>query len=358
MSSRDHEERLENGLARRRLLLGAAGALSLPLARGAWGQAAKSASASGADLEALIKAAKGEGELTLYSATPDTQAKRIIDAFQAKYGLKVGLVRLAGVSLRQRYVAEAEAGNIAADVMFTAGGAEIFGEECIRKGWAESITQAGIPAMRSGEYPAKHGRGSTAVVQITPWLIGYNTEKLKGAEVPRDWKDVVNPRFKGQIIIPDPRASDAYIDIWTLVADTYGPSVLTQIRALGPRFASAGAAGIQSLGAGEGAVMFPTTSANIMTVKAMGGPVDMVTPDKTTGVEMQVMLSHRSKARHPNAARLFAHYVMSVEGNKVFNDEPAGVTMHDPSGLPRQYEAPKAGAISRRAEVLGLLGLA
>ena len=338
-------------------------ALLLSLSSGAWAQAARSAtavisaSAAAAELDTLVKAARADGELTLHTATPDTQAKRIIDAFTAKYGVKVGMLRVAGASLRQRYVAEAEAGKFAADIMMTAGAAELFAEECVKKGWMESISEAAIPVMRSGEFPVRFNRGPSAVVQITPWLIGYNTDKVKGADVPKDWKDLLNPKFKGQIIIPDPRAAFAYLDIWAVIADTYGAGFMQQLRAQSPRLASAGAGGIQSLGAGEGSIMFPTTSANVMTVKAKGGPVDMIAPDKTTGVEMQVMLTHRSKTQRSAAARLFANYVMSVEGNKVFNDEPGGVTMHDPVGLPRQYEAPKLSAQKRSQELFAQIGV-
>ena len=62
-----------------------------------------------------------------------------------------------------------------------------------------------------------------------------------------------------------------------------------------------------------------------------------------------------------NAARLLANYVMSREGNKVFNDDPGGVTIHDTSGLPKQYEAPKEGTgtqstSQRREQLTKLLG--
>ena len=334
-------------------------ALVLGMVGNAHAQAAKAISpaAAAAELEALVKAAKADGEATLYTATPDNQARRLVDAFSAKYGIKIGFLRVAGVSLRQRYVAEAEAGKFAADIMMTAGAADLFADECVKKGWMEPVSEAGIPALRSGEFPARLNRGVSAIVQITPWLIGYNTEKVKGADVPKDWKDLLNPKFKGQIIIPDPRAAFAYLDVWSLIADTYGTGFVQQLRAQNPRILAAGAAAIQALGAGEGAILFPTTGGNMMDVRGKGAPVDMVVPEKTTGVEMQLMLTHRSKTRHNTAARLLANYIMSMEGNKVLNDEPGGITIYDSKGLPRQYESPKASAQGRSAELTGLLGI-
>ena len=64
---------------------------------------------------------------------------------------------------------------------------------------------------------------------------------------------------------------------------------------------------------------------------------------------------------HLAAARLLANYVMSLEGNKVFNDDPGGVTVYDTSGLPKEYEAPKEGTGAqatgaRREQIRQLLG--
>lgn len=321
-------------------------------------QAAKSSPASyQADVDALLKAAKSEGEVTWYSSSPDTQNRRVIDGFTKKYSVKVLVVRLSSGPLQQRYAAEGASGNIAADVVVNAGNSVSYAEEGIKNGWVESISDAGVPVIKYGEYPAKYNRGPTAIVQITPWLISYNTDKVKGADVPKEWRDLLNPKFKGQIIMPDPRVSEAYLDVLALLVDRYGEPFFSQLRAQNIRLASQGSTAIQSLGAGEGLIVGPTTSANVMIVKAKGAPLDMVAPDLTSGVELQVMLTHRAKAKHPNAARLFANYVLSREGNTVYNDEPAGVTMYDASGLPKDYQSPKAGTSARKNEIYKALGL-
>jgi iron(III) transport system substrate-binding protein len=42
---------------------------------------------------------------------------------------------------------------------------------------------------------------------LTPEVIGYHTRRVPAAEAPRDWDDVVAPRWKGQVVIRDPVAS-------------------------------------------------------------------------------------------------------------------------------------------------------
>lgn len=260
-----------------------------------------------AQLDELIKAAKAEGELTFYSSQVEIVAKRIADAFFAKYGIKSQFIRLASTPLQQRYAAEAEAGNIAADILFNAGNAVAFAEEGLRKGWVEPISSAGLPVLKSGQFPAALNRGTVAVIQIAPEYFVYNTDKVKGPDIPRNWPDLLAPRFKGQILIPDPRASDATLAQWVQVLNKFGESYLRQLSAqVGRRYAS-GVPAIQALGAGEGMLMLPITRPSIDALAAKGAPVGGVVPAVVTGVEIQIMLTARGKSKHPNAGRLMAN---------------------------------------------------
>lgn len=319
------------------------------------------AQGAAADLDALIKAAKAEGEVTLYSAATENIPKRVGAAFTAKYGIRFNSSRISSSPLMQRYAAEAESGNIAADLAWIAGGVGPFSENAVKRGWVEPVSQIGLPVVKSGEFPASFMRPNSAVVQVAPWGITYHTERLKGADIPREIKDILSPRFKGQILLPDPRSSDVYLAFWGLVYDRFGEQFFTQLRALEPRKFASGVPAVQALGAGEGLIELPAVPAQVLGIKNTGAPVDLSIPSLTTGLEMEVVMTHRGKAKHPNAARLLANYIMSREGNKVFNDDPGGVTIYDTSGLPKQYEPPKEGTgtqstSQRREQLTKLLG--
>ena len=42
---------------------------------------------------------------------------------------------------------------------------------------------------------------------LTPEVIGYNREAVKEADAPKDWDDLIDPKWKGKIVIRDPIAS-------------------------------------------------------------------------------------------------------------------------------------------------------
>ena len=316
-----------------------------------------SAAHAQADLDALVKAAKAEtGTMMVYSAATENVAKRTADAFLAKYGIRTQFNRFNSPTTMTRYASEAQAGTFAADIVFLAGGAQVFAEDGVKKGWVEPVSAAGIPAMKSGEYPASFSRGASAIVQVAPWMIAYNTQKLKSADVPKDWPDLLKPHLKGEILINNPAASSAFLDFWAPAVDKYGVDFFAKLAAQNPRRYANSILAVQALGAGEGLIFLPAVPAQVEAVRAKGAPLATQMLDLTSGVEMQVILTARGKARNPNTARLMTHYVMTREGNAVYNDDPGGMTIYDTSKLPKLYQSPKMATAGRAAEISKLLG--
>ena len=187
--------------------------------------------------------------------------------------------------------------------------------------------------------------------------LGFDTNKVKGADIPKDWPDILNPKFKGQILIADTASSFAYHDFWAVMYDRYGEAFFAGLRAQSPRVYSSGTPASQGLGAGEGMVQIPTVTSLIRVIKDKGAPVDTVMLPYTTGVEIQAALTSRAKSKHPAAARLFLNFIMTVEGNRIFNDEPGSLSVFDDAGLPKEYVAPSLANQARAAQMAKLLGL-
>ena len=319
---------------------------------------AAAARPAAADLDALIKAAKAEGDFVYYIDLTENVAKAVSDAFAAKYGIKAQFIRLAGgAAVQQRYAAEAESGNVASDLIIMSGAVVEYAEQGIQKGWVESISTAALPVLRSGEFPAKLNRGPTAIVQVTPWVIVYNTDKVSGADVPKDWADVLLPKWKDQLLVVSPRAGDTFQNLYGFIHERHGDAFFSRLRAQGARILPNGSLAIQALAAGEGAIMLSTIAPLVTTLRQKGAPVNSATPEYNTGNEMHVMLTARAKSKRPNAARLFANYVMSPDGNRVFNDEPGVASVYDAAGLPRLYEAPRSASVARRGQLMQALGV-
>lgn len=68
-------------------------------------------------------------------------------------------------------------------------------------------------------------------MQITPWLIVYSSDRVKRGEEPEDWPDMLNPKYEGQIVIPDSKAPDAYLDVWAVTLDNHGAQFFSRLMA-------------------------------------------------------------------------------------------------------------------------------
>ncbi len=313
--------------------------------------------AAPATVDSLLKAAKTEGEFVFYSAATENVAKRIAEAFTTKYGVRAKYLRLGSAPLAQRYANEAAAGVPAADAVLIAGGAVAFTRDGVAKGWLDPIETANIPEITSGEFPKAFLRYGGAIVQIAPWLVQYNTELVKPADVPKKWEDVLNPRFKGRLVMADPKAADSFLDVWALLLDTYGEQFFVKLREQNIRWYEDGVPALQALGAGEGDLSFPGVRFLAQGLIDKGAPVEtsMVLP--TSGTEMYLALTAATKAKSPNAARLFANWLMSPEGSKVMNADPGSYSVFAVGDLPKGYTSPKPETPARRAEIRKLFGL-
>ena len=317
--------------------------------------------AAQARLEELIKAAKAEGELTYYTVQTDNVMQPFDKAFTAKYGIKTTWLRIPQTTMFQRYFAEFETGNTAADLSM-ANNADSIVEPAFKKGWLQNLREARLPAVMNGEFPSKFLRDYGAIVQISPWHILYNTQKLKGDDIPKTWTDLLNPKYKGQIAISDLSESDSLIAPWQVLQDAYGEKFFAGLRAQGLRVHSNTIIGVQGMGAGESSIWLPAARFVATLISAKGAPVDGILPEGPgTGIETLVFLNHPSKSKRPNAARLFVNFMLSQEGNTAFAQGAGAGTysVFDTKGLPRAYASPKplTNAEATRTELQKLLGV-
>jgi iron(III) transport system substrate-binding protein len=305
-------------------------------------------------LQTLVTAAQKEGELVWYSVPADNIAKAVSDNFAKKYDIKVKYIRLTSADLSSRFSAEAESGKPAADLFL--GSLTPFVKQALTKGWTTALANADIPEF-PGTYPEKFlvPDSGTAVVQVQPSGIAVNTEQTTKAPI-NDWKDLLNPAYKGKILLVDPKASAAYTPFWNLMIKENGKEFLTQLKAQNPKLAASAAPGTQQVAAGEAAILMPGVQSTVEDLKAKGAKISYVQPSASTGPELVPGLA--AKAAHPSAARLFIHYLMSQDGNAVLNAAPGSGAPRNQQSLPSRYFFNAELTEVKAEEIYQLLGVA
>jgi iron(III) transport system substrate-binding protein len=143
----------------------------------------------------------GRTVLTVYSP----HGKDLLQHYEAAFEAANPDVDVQWVDMGSQEVLErvrAERSNPQADVWFGAPG------EAFDRAAGENLLEPYRPSWADAIEPEGHGANdSWYATYRTPEVIAYNSEALTAEQAPQDWDDVLDPRWRGQVIIRDPIAS-------------------------------------------------------------------------------------------------------------------------------------------------------
>lgn len=205
--------------------------------------------------------------------------------------------------------------NPQADVWF--GGPSTIFDRGIR----DSVLQPYRPAWAN--HLAAHAETQTGFyypAYRTPAVIAFNSRAVSRAEAPRDWDDILAPRWKDKVIIRDPMASGTMRAIWGLIFvrslretgdTTKAVSWLRRLDGQTKTYTISPALLYEKLARQEGLVSLWDLQ-DILISRAKGMPLGYVFPKSGTVVIDDAIGLVRG-SRHPEAARAFIDYVGSTE---------------------------------------------
>lgn len=300
-----------------------------------------------------MEAARREGRGLLYAVSDPAASMATLAAFKAKYGIEVEFQRLTSGPLAQRYAAEADAGNIQADMLITSDPA--FMEQATGRGWLAKIGPTDVPLL--AQMPREYVTDSTVVVAFTPSGIAWNKNLVKDADAPKAWQDVLDPKWKGQIILLDPKGSAPVLEFLTVMRENFGDDFLRKLGAQQPQLVASAVTASQQLAAGGAALTVPAVHATIVPLLAQGAPIVEAFPNPAAPAASVAGIS--AKAPRPNVARLLLNYYLTVEGQTIFNKDLWSPLPNIAGTRPLPQLSPsrvKEG-LAAQADILRLLGL-
>lgn len=150
----------------------------------------------GADREQkLVEAAKKEGKLTVYGSMAVEDMQPVLDAFQAKYGIKAELWRAGSEDVLNRSVTEARAGKYVVDVVET-NGPEM--EALYRE---KLLAEVKSPKTAELMPEALFAHKSWVATRLNIFVQAWNTNKVKQEDLPKTYQDLLDPKWKGRLAI-------------------------------------------------------------------------------------------------------------------------------------------------------------
>jgi iron(III) transport system substrate-binding protein len=303
---------------------------------------AVSADQPNAKLSSIVKKAAQEGEVVYQGPDPQTgrptsELLRDMAAVTKKhYGVDLKLKidnALSFPASTAKALTEIKAGAPPSfDLMYQTpvSGIPLYRNELVERfAWAELF-----PHIRVQDLEWK---GQALINQTLFMLPAYNTRLMKPEDLPKNWEDFLNPKYKGKLgvlIYPDPWRFLAQPDVWgeekTLA---YLSKLMEQNPKLG-RFPEV----VQRVVSGETPLAWGSHRETVLYNKeGRGAPVDIINVEPS--LLWINMLFVPKGARHANAAALVAAAMLTKEGQALQLKYQNATSMFRPNTPAAEYAA-------------------
>lgn len=263
--------------------------------------------------------AQAKGRLVVYCSATNAMCESEVQAFSKKYDVKTSFIRNGSGSTFAKI--EAEKNNPQADVWY--GGTFDPQSQAGELGLLEAYQSPNLKEIdEKFRDPGKVKGNLSSAIYIGILGFGVNTERLKKLginEVPKCWKDLLDPRLKGEIQIADPQSSGtAYTAIATFVQLWDEGKAFQYFKSLDKNISQYTKSGItpaRNAARGESAVGIGFLH-DYALEKEKGAPLELVAPCEGTGYELGGV-SILKGARNQDNAKLFVDWALSKEGQEV-----------------------------------------
>ncbi|OAM77615.1 hypothetical protein A3840_08880 [Devosia elaeis] len=284
--------------------------------------------AQSAEMDALIAAAKAEGSVVAYWHS--SRVSKAGEGFEAKYGIPVLGTKMTDAESTEKVVREVESGNVQADIIGYDDGPRLV-TELLPGGFVENY----VPEDLAETIPESSRDPLVYLWQVS--IFGYNTERYEECPISNVWQ-LTEPEWASKLHMLDPRLRSTQIQAFSAIEDRadglaaayeelYGkPLELTEDNA-GLEFIKRLAASKPILynedveiAAAVGARGQEAPPLGLYTlgrhreIESKNLALGMCPLTPFQGINQPSYVQVVADAPHPNAARLFAHYLLTEEG--------------------------------------------
>ncbi len=278
-----------------------------------------------------MAAAKKEGKVVWYCSVPIETAQKVSNMFEQKTGIKVELFRSGGSNILRRFQQEAEAGKVFVDVITHS-----------EPSAARVMTKKGLfvpfKATDFDKVPAevKDPDGYHVAQRLNVMAIYLRDDKVPAADRPKTWGDLMQPKYKGKMVMADPSFSSLLITIVGMLAKEHGWEYFERMRSNDIMLVPGNQQVADMVKRGERAIAVGADAAYVGDSKKSGMAISTLYPQDGAFV-IPSPSSIAKGSPNPNAAKAFADFMLSRAVQELFPAEylySARTDVAGPQGSP------------------------
>jgi iron(III) transport system substrate-binding protein len=263
----------------------------------------------------LIDAATKEGKVVYYTAIDLKVAQDLAKTFEKKYpGISVQVERTGSERIYQRVAQERANKIFAVDVLDGS-------DQALFVTWkSEGILEPYIPAELM-KWPAdqRDPDGTFESVRYTLMPIGVNTDLVKPEDMPKSFADLLEPKWTGKIVKAHPSYSGGIVTSTFQTVQAIGWGYFEKLGKQKVLQVQSATEPPKKLALGERAISADGLEYVHILLKENGAPIALVYPTEGTPFIPGCEAIARN-APHPNAAKLFMSYMVSLEAQQYLTD--------------------------------------
>ena len=252
------------------------------------------------------------GKVMLYSSMQEDQLVAIKEGFEKKYPGVTMEYYFAGTSkVVTKISTEAQAGHVDADVIWVGDAADYvsFKEEDILQQYSSPEAAGLDPAYIDADGYYTAGR-------LVGVGIAYNTATVTPEEAPKTWNDLLDPKWKDQIVMSDPGTAGT-TKYWMnamMCSDKYGTDYMQKLKDNGCLLESGTTATHNQLAASayQVGVCLDYVTANLV---AEGSPIAFLYPEDTVSIASPIGLV--KDCNNEENGKLLYDFILSKEGQEI-----------------------------------------
>ncbi len=278
-------------------------------------------------------------EVTVYTALEDDQITPYLASFKQRHpDIKVNIVRDSTGIVTAKLLAEKD--NPRADVIWglAATSLLILDKQGMLAPYAPKGVERVLPEFKDDKNPP-------AWVGIDAWMTGIvcNTKELekKGIQAPRSFADLIQPEYKGMLVMPHPASSGTgYLTVSAvlqLFGEEKGWQYLDKLHENMAVYTHSGSKPAKMAAAGEYPVGISFGYRGIQE-KKKGAPVATSFPREGSGWDLEANALVK-KATVKEEAKLFLDWAISDEVMKEYNKSYAVISIKNSNPVPEGFPA-------------------
>lgn len=272
--------------------------------------------------QALIEAAKKEGEIAIYDSIDRKFQEPLGKAFKEMYKLggnfKVTFTRKATGQLIQMVEAEKMAGKSLWDIISHS-------DEGTFLRWIDEGMLMKYQPPNLGNIPEvfRDPYGCRVSAYIGMSSIAIHKKRVPEKEWPKTYKELMDPKWKGRLGVADPNKSGPSVMFTKYMLDLYGWDYVRKLGRNQIILTGGNPALEEMLLSGEiDVAICPNEYSILVRIKDGEADLKMIYPEEGAGFFVQWRAINKN-APHPNAAKLWNEFSVSDEGQKHLSDEAA-----------------------------------